>query len=58
MNLNEISKGIFKSEHQKDAIKILNYLMDHEKIINYLTIILQLYLRLDAKQNMEKDPKY
>ena len=29
-----------------------------EKVSNYLMIILDLYLKLNAKQNMEKDKKY
>ena len=41
------------------TLKILNCFMNHEKLLlNYLINILQLYLRLNTKQNMEKDSKY
>ena len=57
--MNKISKGRFKSEEQKSALGNLNCFTNHEKLLlNYLMIILQLYLRLNTKQNMEKVLKY
>ena len=58
-NLNKISRGRFKSKEQKSALKISNCFTSHEKLLlNYLIVNLQLYLRLNTKQNMEKNPKY
>ena len=58
-NLNEISKGRFTSEEQQNAIKILTCFTNQEKLLsNYLMVILQLYLKLNAKQNMEKVSQY
>ena len=57
--MNKISKGRFKSEEQKSALENLNCFTNHEKLLlNCLMIILQLYLRLNTKQNMEKVLKY
>ena len=58
-NLNEISRGRFESEDQKKMhLKILNYFTNHEKLLSiYLMIILQLYLRLNTNQFMEKSSK-
>ena len=40
-NLNEISKESFQSEEQRNALKILDYYMMHEKLLlNYLGIII------------------
>ena len=56
-NLNKISRGRFKLGEQKMALKkILNCITNHGKLLlNYLVIILQLYQRLNTKQNTEKD---
>ena len=53
-NLNEIKKGIpkFKLEYQKIWIMVLRY--DKELSI-FLEINLVCYLKLNTKQNMEKD---
>ena len=46
------------------TLKIFSCFTNHEKtnheklLLNYLMIILQLYLRLNTKQNMENDSKY
>ena len=58
-NLNKILRGRFKSNEQKVHRKLLNRVTNYEKLLlNYLIIIPQLYLRLNTKQNMEKDSKY
>ena len=58
-NLNEISRGRFKSKEQKSVLKNIKLLYkSREAVIKLLKIILQLYLRLNTKQNMEKDSKY
>ena len=50
-NLNEISRGRNKSEEQKWHQKILNCFTNYEKLLlNYLIVILKLYLRLNTKQ--------
>ena len=56
-NLNEVSKGKFKSKEQKKCIrKILNCFTNYGKLLlSYLMIILQLHLNLNANQNEEKD---
>ena len=55
-NLNEISRGRNKSEEQKWHQKILNCFTNYEKLLlNYLIVILKLYLRLNTKQFMKKD---
>ena len=55
----KISKGIFKSEDHKSALKILKHFTNHEKKLSIcLMIILQLYLKKNKKWNMEKDWKY
>ena len=54
-NLNEISRGRPKLEEQ-NIRKILDCFTNHEQLLlNYLMIVLQLYLRLNTKQFMEKD---
>ena len=54
-NLNEISKGRFKSEEKKSALEKVNCFTNHGKLLlNYLMNILQLHLQLNAKQNMKK----
>ena len=56
---NKIVIGSEKPEDQKSAIKILKHFVNHDKkLSNYLIIILELYLNLNTKQNMEKDWKY
>ena len=54
--------GIVKGGNQKskkNAIKILIYFRNHKrKLSNYLMIILKLYLKLNIKQDLEKDSKY
>ena len=51
-NLNKISKGRSKPKEQKVHQKILRGFTNHEKLLlNYLMIILQLYLKLNRKQN-------
>ena len=58
-NLNETLRGRFKSEDQKMVLKILNCFTKNEKVsLNYLIINLQLYLRLNTKEKIEKDSKY
>ena len=53
--LNEILRGKYKTEEQKSALKMLNVFKKHERLLlNYLIIILQLCLRLNTKQFMEK----
>ena len=55
-NLNEISKGRYKSEEQESALENIKLLFEsREAVIKLLMIILQLYLRLNTKQFMEKD---
>ena len=57
-SLREISKERFKSEDQKSALKILKHFTSHgKKLSNCLMIILQLYMKLNIKQNMEKVSK-
>ena len=54
-SLNETSRGSFKSDEQKLALKILNYFTNHKKLLlNYLMIILQFYLRLNTKRNSQQ----
>ena len=58
-NLNEISIGRFKLKEEKGSVESIKLLTSHEKLLlNYLMIILQLHLKLNIKQNMEKDWKY
>ena len=55
-NLNKTLEGRFKSKEQKGALKTFNCFTSREKLLlNYLMVILQLYLRLKTKQDMEKD---
>ena len=54
-NLNEISRGRYKSEERKVHWKILNCFTNHKKLLlSYLMIILPFYLRLNTNQFMEK----
>ena len=54
-NLNKISRGRNKSKQQKSASENINCFTNLEKLLlNYLMIILQLYLRLNTKKFMEK----
>ena len=58
-NLNEISKGRYNQKSKKVHWKILNCFTNYEKLLlNYLIIILQLYLRLNTNQFMEKKCKH
>ena len=51
--------GSKKSEDQKNEIKILKHFINQEKkFSNCLMIILQLYLKVNTKQNMEKVSTY
>ena len=51
--------GNKKSEDQKNAIKLLKHFTNHEKkLSNCLVIILELHLKLNTKQNMEKVSKH
>ena len=53
--LNEISRGINKSEDHKTASKILNHFNDNGRLLlNYLMFIFQLYLRVNTKKVMTK----
>ena len=57
-NLNNISKGRFKLEEQKGALKNIKLLYDsRQAVLNYLMNILQLHLKLNTKQKMEKVSK-
>ena len=59
LNLNEISRGRYKPEEQKVNYRILNCFTKHEKLLlNYLMIVLQLHLRQNIKQFMEKDVSF
>ena len=49
-------RGRYKSEEQKSALQNIKLLIKHKKLLlSYLMIILQLHLRLNIKQFMEKD---
>ena len=53
---NKIVIGSEKPEDQKSTLKISKHFTNHEKkLSNCLVIILELYLNLNTKQNMEKD---
>ena len=58
-NLKEISKERFKSEDKKSVLENIKLRYDSRqaviKLSNYLMNILQLHLKLNAKQNMKKD---
>ena len=55
-NLNKISKERQQVNEQKSTLKILNCFTNQKKLLlNYLMIILQLYLRLNTKKFMEKE---
>ena len=47
-NLNEISKGRFKSKEQKSALVNIK-LLCNKLLLNYLMIILQLHLKLNTE---------
>ena len=56
LNLNKILRRRYKSKEQKNALQILTYFTKRERLLlNCLMLILQLYLRLNIKQFMEKD---
>ena len=59
LNLNEISKGRYKSEKQKSALENIKLLYEAQeaviKLLNYYSLIV---LRLNANQFMKKDLKY
>ena len=58
-NLNKIPTGRHKSKEQKKHSKVLNCFTNHETLLlNYLMIILQLCLRLNTSEFMEKGSKY
>ena len=56
LNLNEISKGRYKSEKQKSALENIKLLYEAQeaviKLLNYYSLIV---LRLNANQFMKKD---
>ena len=57
-NLKDISKGRFKSEDQKIALENINLFTNLGKLLlNYLMNILQLHMKLNRNQNMEKVSK-
>ena len=57
-NLKDISKGRFKSEDQKIALENINLFTNLIKLLlNYLMNILQLHVKLNRNQNMEKVSK-
>ena len=57
--INKMVKGSKNSENQKNAKKILKNFANHEKKLSIcLMIILEFYLKLNTKQNMEKISKY
>ena len=56
LNLNQISRERYKSTGQKRALENIKLFMNHEKLLlNYLMIFLQLHLRQNTKQFMEKE---
>ena len=58
-DINEIAKERNTLVKQKSAIKKLKHFTNHEKkFSNCLIIILKFYLKLNTKQNVEKDSKY
>ena len=58
-NLNEILKSRYKSEELKSALQNIMFITNLQKLLlNYLMTILQLYLRLNTNQFMEKISKY
>ena len=57
-NLNNVSKGRFKSEEQRGALENIKLLYDsRQAVLNYLMNILQLHLKLNTKQKMDKVSK-
>ena len=59
-NLSEITRGKWehKSEELKNTYLITGFPKQGKKLSPCLMIILQLYVRLNMKQNLEKDTKY
>ena len=58
-NINEMSRERYKSEKQKRVLENINCFTNHEKLLlNYLMIILQLHLRQNTNQFIEKGSKY
>ena len=58
-SLNEIPKGRPKSQEQKSALENIKLLYKSRRVvIKLVVIIVQLYLKLNTKQNMEKVWKY
>ena len=58
-DLNEILKGRYKSENQNIVIKNIKTLYEsRENLSNCLMIFLELYLKLNTKQNLERGSKY
>ena len=60
-NLSKTTRGEWehKSEEQKNTInKLRMFYKAREKLLHCLMIIPQLYVKLNIKQNMEKDSKY
>ena len=58
-NLNEISKGRFKSEEEESVSENIKLLYESQQVaLNCLKNILQLHLKLNTKQNMKKVSKY
>ena len=60
LELNEILKGNpnYKSEDQISTTKNIKKLYNERLLINFITIILEWYLRLNTNQFMEKESKY
>ena len=60
LKINEMVIGSYQSKDQKSVLKIIKTLYEsQEKVIgncsNCLVIVQELYLRLNTKQNKEKD---
>ena len=54
-----IEEGSITLEDQKSTKQILKHMTNHEKkLSNCLMIILELYLKLNTEQNMDKVSKY
>ena len=59
MQINEIVKGEKKLEDQKSAINNIKTAYESwKKLSSFLMIILELYLKINTKENIEKVPKY
>ena len=55
-NLNKTSRARYKSQEQKGVLENIKLLYEsREAVINYLMIIIQLYLRLSTKKFMKKE---